>query len=53
MTGHQLAERIKRSGVSGHAVFIAATGNGQQHDRAASKAAGFHHHLVKTLIRHS
>jgi CheY-like chemotaxis protein len=29
--------------------FIALTGYGQQHDEAESRAAGFHHHLVKPV----
>ena len=49
MTGYVLAEKIKEGGVAAHAQFIAATGYGQQQDRAASKAAGFHHHLVKPV----
>ena len=47
MTGYALAEKIKECGVPSNAIFIAATGYGQQNDRAASAAAGFHHHLVK------
>lgn len=31
------------------AVLIAVTGYGQEHDREATRAAGFNHHLVKPL----
>jgi len=30
-------------------IGIAPTGYGQQHDEAESRAAGFHHHLVKPV----
>ena len=47
MDGHELARRIRALPSAQGALFIALTGYGQEQDRAASKAAGFHHHFVK------
>jgi CheY-like chemotaxis protein len=49
MTSYQLIERIKAAGVGERAYFIAATGYAQQHDRDATRAAGFHRHLIKPV----
>jgi len=50
MTGYELASRLReRMGEDHPARFIALTGYGQQHDEAESRAAGFHHHLVKPV----
>lgn len=47
MDGHELARQIRALPSAQGALFIALTGYGQEQDRAASKAAGFHHHFVK------
>ena len=49
MTGLELARRLHERAASRAALFIALTGYGQPHDRAASKAAGFDQHLVKPV----
>jgi CheY-like chemotaxis protein len=47
MDGHELARQIRALPRASGALFIALTGYGQQQDRDASKAAGFHYHFVK------
>jgi CheY-like chemotaxis protein len=47
MDGHELARQIRALPGAAGALFIALTGYGQQQDRDASKAAGFHYHFVK------
>jgi CheY-like chemotaxis protein len=47
MDGHELARQIRALPGTDGALFIALTGYGQQQDRDASKAAGFHYHFVK------
>jgi CheY-like chemotaxis protein len=47
MDGHELARRIRALPGRAGALFIALTGYGQQQDRDASAAAGFHYHFVK------
>lgn len=47
MDGHELARQIRALPRAAEALFIALTGYGQQQDRDASKAAGFHYHFVK------
>jgi CheY-like chemotaxis protein len=47
MDGHELARQIRSLPGAARALFIALTGYGQQQDRDASKAAGFHYHFVK------
>jgi len=47
VTGYELAQRLRASAAARDATFIALTGYGQAHDRAISRASGFHHHLVK------
>jgi PAS domain S-box-containing protein len=52
MTGHALAEALRERlarAAGGPPVLIALTGYGQESDRAASRAAGFHHHLIKPV----
>jgi CheY-like chemotaxis protein len=49
MTGHELARRLRDRMGPRPAHFIALTGYGQEHDEAASRAAGFDHHLVKPV----
>jgi CheY-like chemotaxis protein len=47
MDGHELARQIRTLPGAAGALFIALTGYGQQQDRDASNAAGFHYHFVK------
>jgi len=47
MDGHELARHIRTLPGRTGALFIALTGYGQQQDRDASAAAGFHYHFVK------
>jgi PAS domain S-box-containing protein len=47
MTGHELVGHLRRHVGDRPARFIALTGYGQGHDEAASRQAGFDHHLVK------
>ena len=47
MDGHELARQMRALPSAHGALFIALTGYGQQQDREASKAAGFHYHFVK------
>ena len=47
MDGHELARHIRTLPGRAGALFIALTGYGQQQDRDASAAAGFHYHFVK------
>ena len=47
MDGHELARQIRALPAAQGALFVALTGYGQEQDREASKAAGFHYHFVK------
>lgn len=49
MDGYELARRIRSLPRMAEAVLIALTGYGQSEDQAASRAAGFDHHLVKPV----
>jgi len=49
LDGFQLARRLRADARTGGALFVALTGYGQAHDRVLSRAAGFHHHLVKPV----
>lgn len=49
MTGYTLIDALASNPMAADALFIAATGYGQLHDRAASQRAGFAHHLVKPV----
>jgi CheY-like chemotaxis protein len=49
MDGNELARRLKAERETVHALFIAVTGYGQEHDRLKTMAAGFDHHLVKPV----
>ena len=49
LDGFQLARRLRADERTGGALFVALTGYGQAHDRVLSRAAGFHHHLVKPV----
>ncbi|WP_036170560.1 response regulator [Massilia sp. 9096] len=47
MDGHELARQLHALPATNGALFVALTGYGQEQDRQASRAAGFHHHFVK------
>jgi signal transduction histidine kinase len=47
MDGYELAARLRKLPGLADVRFIAVTGYGQESDRARSRAAGFHAHLVK------
>jgi signal transduction histidine kinase/ActR/RegA family two-component response regulator len=47
MDGYELARRIQTLPDSQTTLLVALTGWGQAKDRLETKAAGFHHHLVK------
>jgi PAS domain S-box-containing protein len=49
MDGNALARRLRAQPETAGAVLIAVTGYGQEHDREATRLAGFDHHLVKPL----
>jgi PAS domain S-box-containing protein len=49
MDGHELARRLRADEGNAGITLIAVTGYGGEHDREASFAAGFSHHLVKPL----
>lgn len=47
--GHALARSLRAQPETAGAVLIAVTGYGQEHDREATRLAGFDHHLVKPI----
>ena len=47
--GNELARRLKAAPQTSHMVLIAATGYGQESDRARALEAGFDHYLVKPV----
>ena len=47
MDGHEVARRILADPKTTHPVLVALTGWGQENDRRATRATGFHRHLVK------
>lgn len=49
MDGNTLARRLRAQPETATALLVAVTGYGQDHDRVATRAAGFDHHLVKPL----
>jgi len=49
MDGNELARRLRAEQESTHALLIAVTGYGQEHDRLKALAAGFDQHLVKPV----
>ena len=49
INGNVLGQRLRAQAETSKAVLIAVTGYGQEEDRAATRAAGFDHHLVKPL----
>ncbi|MGJ0510326.1 MAG: hybrid sensor histidine kinase/response regulator [Methylocystis sp.] len=49
MDGFELARRLRALAATSKAVLIAATGFGQQQDRARSSEAGIDYHLVKPV----
>jgi PAS domain S-box-containing protein len=49
MSGHEVAQRMRREAWGRHALLIALTGWGQEHDKLAARAAGFDDHLTKPV----
>ena len=49
MSGHEVAEQLRRRPWFKGCLLVAVTGWGQEKDRAASRAVGFDHHLVKPV----
>jgi PAS domain S-box-containing protein len=49
MNGYELAERLRELPGLEQITLVALTGYGQESDRVRSRAAGFHHHLVKPV----
>jgi PAS domain S-box-containing protein len=49
MTGYEVARRIRAEHWGGEMYLIAATGWGQQEDKARAIASGFDHHLTKPV----
>ena len=49
MDGYEVAEQLRAEEWSKDSVLIAVSGYGEQQARDRSKAAGFHHHLVKPV----
>jgi PAS domain S-box-containing protein len=49
INGHEAARRLRQETWAREIVLIATTGWAQEQDRAASRASGFDHHLVKPI----
>lgn len=49
MSGHEVAEQMRRKPWFEGCMLVAVTGWGQDKDRAISRAVGFNHHLVKPV----
>lgn len=49
MSGHAVAQELRRCRGTANAVLIAVSGYGQDDDRTRSEAAGIDHHLVKPV----
>jgi signal transduction histidine kinase len=49
LDGNELARRLRSRVETNRALLIAVTGYGQEHDRQATRAAGFDHHMVKPV----
>jgi CheY-like chemotaxis protein/two-component sensor histidine kinase len=49
MSGHEVAQRMRREAWGKHAVLVALTGWGQEQDKLAARAAGFDDHLTKPV----
>jgi CheY-like chemotaxis protein len=49
MSGHEVAEQLRRRPWFEGCMLVAVTGWGQENDRATSHAAGFDYHLVKPV----
>jgi CheY-like chemotaxis protein len=47
--GYELATRLQQKAETKDTLLVAVSGYGQPEDRKRSKAAGFHHHLVKPV----
>jgi len=49
MSGYEICELMRKEPALRDTIFIAQTGWGQEEHRQRSKAAGFHHHMVKPI----
>jgi PAS domain S-box-containing protein len=49
MDGYEVASRLRAADGCADTLLVALSGYGQDEDRRKSKAAGFHHHLVKPV----
>ena len=49
MDGYELAARLQAMPELDDIQLVAVTGYGQESDKRRSKAAGFHHHIVKPV----
>ena len=49
VNGYEAARRIRQAPWGASMTLIAATGWGQQHDKALARDAGFDHHLTKPI----
>jgi DNA-binding response OmpR family regulator len=49
MSGHEVAQRMRREAWGKHALLIALTGWGKEQDKLAARAAGFDDHLTKPV----
>jgi signal transduction histidine kinase/ActR/RegA family two-component response regulator len=49
MNGYEVAQKLRQEPCGEDAIFIAATGYGQDEDKRRCHEAGFHHHLVKPI----
>jgi CheY-like chemotaxis protein len=49
MTGHELAELMRKSGFNPDVRYVALSGFGQEIDKERSASAGFEQHLIKPL----
>ena len=49
MDGYELAARLREISALSGIRLVALTGYGQESDRRKTRAAGFHHHLVKPV----
>lgn len=49
MNGYEICQRLQQNPKLAKTIFVAQTGWGEEKHRESTKAAGFHHHLVKPV----
>ncbi len=49
LSGHEVAQAVRRHPTFGSVLMIAVTGHGRDEDRVRSRQAGIDHHLVKPV----